>query len=72
MEFLSKLKWYPPSQLKFLILGVKGRICINICKRKKTVQIFFILLIQDLLSHRVKAFALNVRCMLFWKVTLDK
>ena len=41
MEFLSRLKGYPSSQLKLLILGGRDRICINICKRRRILQIFF-------------------------------
>ena len=45
MEFLSKIKGYPPSQLKLLILEGRDRICINIYKRRRILQISFILLI---------------------------
>ena len=43
---------------KLLILGSRDRICINICKRREILQISFFLLIKELLSHQVKAFAL--------------
>ena len=49
MEFLSKLKRYDPySQLKLLFLEGKDRICINICKRRRILQISFILFLSFL------------------------
>ena len=72
MEFLSKLRRAPSSQLKLLIFGDRERIYINICKRRGNLQIFFTLSLQDLLLQLVKTFKLIFHCILFCKATVDK